>query len=107
MKNFGNMLKEAQKMQSRMAEMQARLAEVETTGQAGGGLVAVTLSGKGELRRVKIDKSLVDPQEVEMLEDLIVAAGNDAKAKLDEQMQAEMQRLTGGMSLPAGFKLPF
>ncbi len=107
MKNIGNMLKEAQKLQQRMLEMQQRLAEVEMSGQSGGGLVTVTLSGKGEMRRIKIDKSLVDPAEVEVLEDLIVAATNDAKAKIEAHLAAEMQKMTGGLPLPPGMKLPF
>ena len=107
MKNLSNMLKEAQKMQGRMAELQDRLGQTEVTGAAGGGLVLVTLNGKGEMRKVKIDKSLVDPDEVEILEDLVVAATNDAKAKVEEQMQGEMQKLAGGMPMPPGFKLPF
>ena len=107
MKNIGNMLKEAQKLQERMAEMQNRLAEVEMSGSAGGGMVSVTLSGKGEMRKIKIDPALVVPAEVEMLEDLIVAATNDAKAKLEVHLQGEMGKLTGGLPLPPGFKLPF
>ena len=107
MKNLGNMLKEAQKLQGRMAEMQAKLADVEVSGSAGGGMVAVTLNGKGEMRKVKIDPSLVDPGEVEILEDLIVAASNDAKVKVEAYVQEEMGKLTGGMDLPGGLKLPF
>lgn len=107
MKNIGNMLKQAQQLQTKMAEMQAKMAEVEVEGQSGGGVVTVTLNGKGEMRKIKIDKSLVDPEEIEMLEDLVVAATNDAKAKVESQMQSEMGKLTGGMSLPPGFKMPF
>jgi nucleoid-associated protein EbfC len=107
MKNFGNMLKEAQKLQSKMAEMQATLGDMEVQGSAGGGMVQVTLNGKGEMRKVKIDRSLVDPEEVEILEDLIVAATNDAKVKVEAQVQEEMGKLTGGMNLPGGLKLPF
>jgi DNA-binding YbaB/EbfC family protein len=107
MKNLGNMLKEAQKLQSKMADLQAKLAEAEIDGAAGGGMVAVTLNGKGETRRVKIDPSLVDPGEVEILEDLLVAAFNDAKVKVEARMQEEMGKLTGGLDLPAGMKLPF
>jgi DNA-binding YbaB/EbfC family protein len=70
-------------------------------------MVSVTVSGKGEMRRIKIDPKLVDPSEVGMLEDLIVAAVNDARAKAEQQMQAEMAKLTGGLQLPPGFKLPF
>ena len=107
MKNLGNMLKEAQKLQTRMAEMQEKLAEIEIDGSAGGGMVTVTLNGKGEMRKVKIDPSLADPNEVEILEDLIVAANNDAKVKVESHVQAEMGKLTGGMNLPGGMKLPF
>ena len=107
MKNLGNMLKEAQKLQSRMAEMQQKLAETEMTGSAGGGMVNVTLSGKGEMKKIKIDPSLADPNEMEILEDLIVAACNDAKAKLEAYLQEEMGKLTGGLPIPPGFKLPF
>lgn len=107
MKNLGNMLKEAQKLQSRMAEMQQKLAEAEMTGTAGGGMVNVTLNGKGEMKKVKLDPALADPNEMEILEDLIVAACNDAKAKIDAHLQEEMGKLTGGMAMPPGFKLPF
>ena len=107
MKNLGNMLKEAQKMQARMGEMQQKLAEMEIEGGAGAGLVAVVLNGKGEMRRIKIDPSLLVPDDVEILEDLIVAAVNDAKAKIEQHMQTEMQKLTGGLQLPPGMKLPF
>ena len=100
MKNIGNMLKEAQKLQSRMAEMQERLGQTEMSGSSGGGLVTVTLNGKGEMRKVKIDPSLADPNEMEMLEDLIVAAFNDARAKVNAHAEAEMQKLTGGLGLP-------
>ena len=101
------MLKQAQQLQGKMAEMQAKLAEAEVDGQSGGGLVTVTLNGKGEMRRIKIDKSLADPEEMEILEDLVVAATNDAKAKVEAELQSEMSKLTGGMSLPPGFKMPF
>ncbi|MDX6751378.1 YbaB/EbfC family nucleoid-associated protein [Geminicoccaceae bacterium 1502E] len=107
MKNLSNMLKEAQKLQQRMGEMQQKLAETEMDGQSGGGLVTVTLNGKGEMRGIKIDKSLADPEEMEILEDLVVAATNDAKAKIDAHLQAEMGKLAGGMPLPPGMKLPF
>ncbi len=107
MKTLGTMRKAAQKLQAKMAEMQQKLAETEMTGSAGGGMVNVTLNGKGELRKVKIDPSLADPAEMEILEDLIVAAGNDAKAKIDQHLQAEMAQLTGGLPMPPGFKMPF
>jgi hypothetical protein len=105
--NLGKMLKQAQEMQARMAEMQQRLGATEVSGQSGGGMVNATVTVKGEVRAVKIDKALVDPNEVEVLEDLIVAALNDARAKGERIAQEEMQKLTGGLNLPPGIKLPF
>ncbi|HUK59142.1 MAG TPA: YbaB/EbfC family nucleoid-associated protein [Stellaceae bacterium] len=107
MKNLGQMMKQAQQMQERMAELQAKLEQVELSGASGGGMVQVTLNGKGEMRRLKIDKSLVDPNETEVLEDLILAAFNDAKAHVEAHMAEEMKKLTGGLALPPGMKLPF
>jgi DNA-binding YbaB/EbfC family protein len=107
MKNLGQMMKQAQQMQERMAEMQAQLERVEMTGAAGGGLVQVTVGGKGDLRHVKIDKSLLVPDEVEVLEDLLVAAFADAKTRVESHVAEEMAKLTGGLKLPPGFKLPF
>ncbi|MBM3597037.1 MAG: YbaB/EbfC family nucleoid-associated protein [Alphaproteobacteria bacterium] len=107
MKNLGQMMKQAQQMQAKMAEMQAKLDQIEVTGAAGGGMVQVTLNGKGDMRKVKIDPSLVDPKDVEVLEDLILAAANDAKAKVEAHVAAEMAKLTGGLNLPPGLKLPF
>jgi DNA-binding YbaB/EbfC family protein len=107
MKNLGQMMKQAQKLQEKMGELQAQLASTEMTGQSGGGMVQVTVSGKGEVRRIKIDPTLVDPAEVEVLEDLIVAACNDAKAKVEAYMQERMGELTGGLKLPPGMNLPF
>jgi DNA-binding YbaB/EbfC family protein len=107
MKNLSQMLKQAQEMQSKMAEMQTALADLEIVGQSGGGFVSVTVNGKGEVKRVKIDPKLADPNEIAVLEDLIVAAARDAKAKADARVQEEMAKLTGGLQLPPGFKLPF
>ena len=107
MKNLGRLMKQAQEMQAKMTEMQARLAEVEVEGRAGGGLVMATLNGKGELRRVRIDPVLCDPGEVAVLEDLVVAAVNDAKTKVETHVAAEMQKITGGLELPPGVSLPF
>ncbi len=107
MKNIGQMMKQAQQMQARMAEMQARLDQVEMTGASGGGMVQVTLNGKGELRKIKLEKALIDPNEVEVLEDLIVAAFADAKARVETHVAEEMSKLTGGLKLPPGMKLPF
>jgi DNA-binding YbaB/EbfC family protein len=105
MKNFAGMMKQAQELQTRMAEMQAEMERVRVEGQSGGGLVVLTLNGKGELVGVKIDASLAKPEEVEILEDLIVAAHTDAKAKVERLLQEKMQSLTGGLPLPPGLKL--
>lgn len=107
MKNLGQLMKQAQAMQDKMAEMQERSAGVEVDGVAGGGMVKVTLNGKGALKSLKIDASLIDPKEPEILEDLIVAAHADAKGKVEARLAEEMQKLTGGLELPPGFKLPF
>ena len=107
MKNLGQMMKQVQEMQSRMAEMQEKLGDLEITGASGGGMVQATLNGKGAVKAIKIDPALVNPAETEVLEDLIVAAINDAKAKVDEYSQTEMSKFTGGLPLPPGFKLPF
>ncbi len=107
MTNIGRLMKQAQEMQSKMAEMQAKLEAVEISGVAGGGLVTATLNGKGELRGIKIDPVLADPADIEVLEDLVVAAVNDAKARVDAHASEEMQKLTGGLQLPPGMKLPF
>jgi DNA-binding YbaB/EbfC family protein len=105
MKNFAGMMKQAQELQTRMAEMQAEMERARVEGQSGGGLVVLTLNGKGELVGVKIDASLAKPDEVEILEDLIVAAHTDAKAKVERLLQEKMQSLTGGLPLPPGLKL--
>ncbi|MBB3897717.1 MULTISPECIES: YbaB/EbfC family nucleoid-associated protein [Roseococcus] len=107
MKNLGNMLKQAQQMQTRMAEMQAKLEATEVEGQAGAGMVKVKLTGKGDLRRVTIDPSLMTAEDREVLEDLLVAAHADAKQKVEATMAEEMQKATAGMGLPPGLKLPF
>jgi nucleoid-associated protein EbfC len=107
MKNIGQLIKQAQAMQEKMAEMQAELEAVEMTGVAGAGMVELTLNGKSEMKKIRIDKSLLDPNEAEVLEDLIVAAFADAKRKVADHAEAEMQKLTGGLSLPPGMKLPF
>jgi len=106
-KNIGNMLKQAQQMQTRMAEMQAKLEASEVEGQAGAGMVKVKLTGKGELRRIAIDPTLMTAEDREVLEDLIIAAHGDAKQKVEAMMAEEMQKATAGMNLPAGLKLPF
>ena len=107
MKNMGQMMKQIQQLQAKAEEMQAKLAATDITGAAGGGSVEVTLSGKGEMRRVKIDPAaLTGPADLEIVEDLIVAAFNDAKVKVEAHAQQEMGKLTAGLPLPPGFKLP-
>ncbi|MCC6917605.1 MAG: YbaB/EbfC family nucleoid-associated protein [Alphaproteobacteria bacterium] len=101
------LLKQAQMMQAKLADAQAKVEGLEAEGVSGAGLVRVTLAGKGALKRIKIDPSLLVPADVEILEDLIAAAHSDAKAKLDQTMGAEMQKMTSGLNLPPGFKLPF
>ena len=105
MKDLMGMMKQVGQMQARVQQMQDELAALEIDGQSGGGLVMVTLTGKGDLKKVRIDPSLVKPGEAEILEDLIVAAMADAKSKLDATLQAKMQEVTGGLPLPPGLKL--
>jgi DNA-binding YbaB/EbfC family protein len=107
MKNLGDMMKQVQAMQSRMADMQAKLEQSVVTGQSGGGMVRVTLNGKGTMTGVIIDASLLKPDEKDIVEDLIVAAHNDAKNKVEAMMADEMKSVTGGLPLPPGMKLPF
>jgi len=107
MKNLGQLMKQAQAMQSKMAEMQEKLETLEVSGSAGAGMITVTLNGKGVMRGVKIDPSLAKAEEVEILEDLITAAHNDAKSKLEQKVQEETADMMGGLQLPPGFKLPF
>ena len=106
MMNIQGIMKQAQAMQKRMEEEQAKLAQEEVEGSSGGGLVKVVLNGKFEMKNLKIDPSLVDKDETEVLEDLIVAAYNDAKNKADTKMQESMSAMTGGLNL-GGLKLPF
>ena len=107
MNNIGQMMKQAQKMQTKMQEMQDKLADIELSGTSGAGMVTVTLNGKAEMRRVKIDPSLFNSNDAEVVEDLIVAAFADAKKKLDVVLAEEMSKVTGGMDLPPGMTLPF
>tara|TARA_Y100001970_G_C14223289_1_gene853980 strand:- start:1069 stop:1392 length:324 start_codon:yes stop_codon:yes gene_type:complete len=107
MVNFGNMMKQAQQLQKKMSEVQEKLNQIEVEGLSGGGLVKVTSTAKGNIKRITIDDSLLKADEKEMLEDLIVAAINDAKQKGEIATQEEMKNLTGGMPLPPGMKLPF
>jgi DNA-binding YbaB/EbfC family protein len=105
MKNFGQMMKQAQELQGRMAEMQAEMERTMIEGRSGGGMVAVTLTGKGDMAGVKIDPNLLKSEEAEILEDLLIAAHNDAKLKVEEAMKEKMKSLTGGLPLPPGLKL--
>jgi len=107
MKNLAGLMKQASQMQAKMQEMQAKLEAMEIEGVSGAGMVSVTLNGKSDLKRVRIDPKLADPAEIEMLEDLITAAHADAKQKIEAAAAEEMQKMTGGMSLPPGMKLPF
>lgn len=107
MKNLAGLMKQAQQMQQNMQEMQARLEGLEIQGESGAGLVKVTLSGKGEMKGIVIDPKLLDPNDAEMLQDLVIAAHRDAKARLETVTAEEMQKATGGISLPPGMKLPF
>ncbi len=107
MKNLGKMMQQVQQMQERMQLMQEELAQTNVMGTAGGGMVSVTLSGKGEMKGVEIDDSLLKPEEKEILEDLIIAAHNDAKARMEDLVAQKMKEATGGMELPPGMNLPF
>jgi len=107
MKNLAGLMKQASQMQAKMQEIQAALESAEVEGQAGAGMVTVVLSGKGDMKRVKIDPKLADPAEMEMLEDLLLAAHADARRKVDAMSAEQMQKATGGLQLPPGMKLPF
>jgi DNA-binding YbaB/EbfC family protein len=107
MKNIAGLMKQAAQMQKKMEEMQVTLESTIHEGVAGAGMVAVTLSGKGELKAVRIDPKLADPAEMELLQDLLVAAHADARRKLEAAATEEMQKVTGGLNLPGGMKLPF
>jgi DNA-binding YbaB/EbfC family protein len=100
-------MKKAQAMQSKLAETQEELARIEVEGLSGGGLVKVTLSGRGDMKAIKLDPSLLKPEEAEMAEDLIVAAFAEAKGKAERAAAEKMQELTAGLPLPPGMKLPF
>ena len=107
MVNFGNMMKQAQQLQKKMAEAQDKLNEIEVEGTSGGGMVKVFATEKGSFKRISIDDSLIKADEKEILEDLLIAAINDAKQKGEIAAQEEMKSLTGGLPLPPGMKLPF
>ncbi len=101
------MMKKAQEMQAKMAEVQESLGNMQVEGRSGGGMVMVTLSGKGDLRGVKIDPALFKEDDVDVLEDLIIAAHAEAKAKVEIEVTSRMAEVTAGLPLPPGMKLPF
>lgn len=105
MKDIMGMMKQVGQMQARLKDMQEEMARTEITGQSGGGLVQITMDGKSDLKSVRIDPSLMKPDDTEILEDLIVAAIADARAKVEQAMQAKMADITGGLPLPPGMKL--
>jgi DNA-binding YbaB/EbfC family protein len=107
MKNIAGLMKQAAQMQKKMEEMQSVLEGTTHEGVAGAGMVAVILNGKGEMKSVRVDPKLADPAEMEMLQDLLMAAHADARRKMEAAASAEMQRVTGGLNLPPGMKLPF
>ncbi|XQW86945.1 YbaB/EbfC family nucleoid-associated protein [Thalassotalea piscium] len=103
---MGNLMKQAQQMQAKMAKAQEELAKMEVTGEAGAGMVKVTMTGNHNIRRVEIDESLMEDDK-EMVEDLVAAAFNDAVRRVEEQNKEKMGALTGGMQMPPGMKMPF
>lgn len=107
MNDITKMLKKAQEIQMQIQSLQNSMESVEKVGSSGGGLCKVTVNGKGEVKKVDIDSSLLNPKEVEILQDLLVVACNDAKEKADSHMEKEMNKITGGMGAPGEFKLPF
>ena len=107
MVNIGNMMKQAQQLQKKMAEAQEKLNSIEVEGVSGGGMVKVLATAKGNIKRIMIDDTLMSKEEKEITEDLIVAAINDAKQKGEAASQEEMKSVTGGIPLPPGMKLPF
>ena len=106
MTNMNQLFKQAQQRQKKMQEMQEKSESITQEGTAGGGMVKATVNGKGQLLAVKIDPSIVNKDDVEMIEDLVIASFNDAKSKIDERIGAEMSSITGGLNIP-GLKLPF
>ena len=107
MMDMMKMMQQAKQMQDKMQQMQADLENVEVTGSAGGGMVTTTMTCKGVMRDIKIAPEVIDPSDPDMLQDLIIAAVNDAKAKAETRSAEEMKQLTEGLPLPPGMKLPF
>jgi nucleoid-associated protein EbfC len=107
MKNLTDIMKQVQSMQSRMGEMNEKLADMTVTAESGAGLVSVTMTGRSQVTQVSIDERLMRPEDREIVEDLVVTAFNAAKAKAEAMVAEEMKQVTGGMPLPPGFKMPF
>ena len=107
MNNFNDMMKKAQEMQKKMQEIQDSLSNLEVEGTSGGGIVKIIMNCKNEVKKIDIDPSIIKNDEKEVMEDLIIAALNDAKSKAEEKSQEEMKKLTGGLGLPPGMKMPF
>ena len=107
MNNFNDMMKTAQEMQKKIQEMQESLSSLEVEGTSGGGMVKVVMNCKNEIKKIDIDQSIINKDEKEVMEDLVVAALNDAKTKAEEKSQEEMKKLTGGLGLPPDMKMPF
>jgi len=105
--NINQLMKQAQSMQKKLAEAQAQIELMESTGTSGGGMVSVKINGKGKVNNLKIDPKLIDPADPEMLADLIIAAINNAVDKKDDESAKKMAEVSGGINLPAGFKMPF
>ena len=105
LKDLGGLMQQAQQMQQKMQELQVALERLEIVGSSGAGLVKVTVNGKNETRKIEIDTSLFKPEDKGVVEDLIVAAANDARAKVEQTVQEQMRDITGGLPLPPGFKL--
>jgi len=107
MNNFNDMMKKAQEMQKKMQEMQDSLSSLEVVGESGGGMVKIIMNCKNEVKKIDIDPSIIKNDEKEIMEDLLMAALNDAKSKAEEKSKEEMTKLTGGLGLPPGMKMPF
>jgi len=107
MKDLLGMMSKAKELQQRMLSLQEEVGLIEVEGSSGGGLVKVTMTAKGALKSLSIDPSLLKPDEAEILEDLILAAHNDARVKIESEMQRKTQEMTAGLPIPPGFKLPF
>ncbi len=107
MNNFSDMMKKAQEMQKKMQEIQDSLSNLKVEGTSGGGIVKIIMNCKNEVKKIDIDPSIIKNDEKEVMEDLIIAALNDAKSKAEEKSQEEMKKLTGGLGLPPGMKMPF